>query len=90
MRGRSAVALTTPISALQRAHAMIEFDSNRLPRCTSVPYSQYGRRLIRLALLAPDLQKMILAGRQPVGLNLDQLMSPPLPADWVEQRKLFA
>ncbi|MBO9499831.1 MAG: recombinase family protein [Novosphingobium sp.] len=78
------------IGALQRAHAMIEFDSNRLPRCINVPHTQYGRRLIRLALLAPDLQKMILAGRQPVGLNLDQLMSPPLPADWTEQRKLFA
>ena len=78
------------INALRRAHAMVEFDSKSLPLCRAVPQTQYGRRLIRLAFLAPDLQKMILAGRQPAGLNLEQLMTPPLPVAWNEQRKRFA
>jgi hypothetical protein len=78
------------INALRRAHAMIEFDSKSLPICRAVPETQYSRRLVRLAFLAPDLQKMIISGRQPAGLNLEQLMTPPLPVDWGEQRKRFA
>lgn len=78
------------IKALRRAHDMLEFDTKSLPVCQTAPATQYARRLLQLAFLAPNLQKAIIAGRQPAGLNLDQLMSSPLPFDWDEQRKLFA
>lgn len=77
------------IGALQRAHAMIDLDSRYLPVCKKSPESQYGRRLIALALLAPDLQRAILDGTQPADLTLDHLMAKPLPCDWAAQRQLF-
>jgi len=77
------------IGALQRAHAMIELDARKLPLCRKSPETQYGRRLIGLAFLAPDLQQEILEGRQPADLTLDDLMAKPLPPDWKTQRALF-
>ncbi len=53
------------INALRRAHAMVEQDTSRLPICQTSPPTQYARRLIRLAFLAPDLQKKIMDGTQP-------------------------
>lgn len=78
------------ISALQRAHEMIELDARHLPVCQKAPETQYGRRLIRLAFLAPDLQRAIINGTQPADLTLEHLVSLPLPADWSAQRQLFA
>jgi hypothetical protein len=42
-------------------------------------------RLLRLTLLAPDIQEAILDGRQPKALQLNDLVL--LPDDWGEQRK---
>lgn len=42
-------------------------------------------RIIRLALLAPDIVESILEGKQPAFLTLKDLMRP-LPVGWVEQR----
>lgn len=78
------------IAALRRAHAMTELDSRRMPVLKTSPETQYARRLVRLAFLAPDIQKAIIAGMQPAGFTLDQFMAAPLPIDWNEQRKLFA
>ena len=39
-----------------------------------------------MAFLAPDIQAAILAGRQPLSLNLKRLLKEPLPADWSAQR----
>lgn len=77
------------IGALQRAHAMVELDARHLPVCRSSPASQYGRRLLALAFLAPDLQHAILEGAQPADLTLEHLLAKPLPAAWDAQRKLF-
>jgi site-specific DNA recombinase len=44
---------------------------------------------VRLAFLAPDLQRAILAGEQPSGLNLEQLIHNPIPVSWAEQAALF-
>ncbi len=77
------------IGALQRAHAMIDLDARHLPVCRKSPATQYGRRLLALAFLAPDLQRAILDGTQPADLTLDHLMAKPLPADWGAQRQLF-
>ena len=42
-------------------------------------------RVIRLALLAPDIVEAILAGRQPAHLTLRDLMGP-FPVEWDGQR----
>ena len=45
----------------------------------------YVSRILRLALLAPDLVEAILEGRTSQALMLETL-ERPLPASWVEQR----
>ena len=42
-------------------------------------------RLLRLTLLAPDIQEAILDGRQPKGLQLEELTCA-MPGEWGEQR----
>jgi hypothetical protein len=46
-------------------------------------------RILRLALLAPDIVEEILAGRPDQSLMLERL-ERPLPASWVEQRQRFS
>src|SRR5919106_1548661 len=48
----------------------------------------YVSRILRLALLAPDIVDAILAGRTDQGIMLEQL-ERPLPASWNEQRAAF-
>ena len=73
------------ISALRRAHGMVTRDAHG-PTLTTAPASQYARRLVGLALLAPDIQRAILAGRQPRHLTLATLMAQELPLCWADQR----
>ena len=44
----------------------------------------YVSRILRLALLAPDIVEAILAGRTDQGVMLERL-ERPLPASWEEQ-----
>ena len=74
------------IAALRKAHAMLVRDSTGLPLVTAAPASPYDRRILRLAFLAPDLQRDILAGRQPARFNLEAFMRTDLPLGWAEQR----
>jgi hypothetical protein len=46
----------------------------------------YVSRILRLALLAPDIVEAILAGRRHQDIMLEQL-ERPLPASWEEQRE---
>ena len=46
----------------------------------------YVSRILRLALLAPDMVEAILARRTDQSLMLEQL-ERPLPASWDEQRR---
>jgi hypothetical protein len=48
----------------------------------------YVSRILRLALMAPDIVEAILAGRADQALMLETL-ERPLPASWVEQRQRF-
>ena len=48
----------------------------------------YVSKVLRLTLLAPDIVEAILAGRQPQGLKLADLLEP-FPVAWVEQRERF-
>jgi hypothetical protein len=45
-------------------------------------------RILRLALLAPEIVDAILAGRTDQGMALEQL-ERPLPASWNEQHQLL-
>jgi hypothetical protein len=58
----------------------------RLARDALVPTLS---RILRLALLAPDIVEAILAGRTDQGMMLEQL-ERPLPASWSEQRDLLS
>ena len=49
----------------------------------------YVSRILRLALLAPDIVDAILAGRTDQGMMLEPL-ERPLPASWEEQRRLLS
>lgn len=48
----------------------------------------YACRLLRLTLLGPELVTSILDGRQPISLQLDDLLRP-LPSDWAAQHKML-
>jgi len=50
--------------------------------------SSYLARILRLALLAPDIIEAILDGRQPKGLALADCMEP-FPMEWDQQRERF-
>ena len=55
----------------------------------AAPASAYDRKLVRLAFLAPDLQRAILEGRQAPGLTLSRLLDEPISPDWDRQRRMF-
>lgn len=76
------------ISALRKAHAMLRTERG-LPVMDTAPDSPYDRNLLRLALLAPDIQRAILAGRQPLQLNLEKLKKTAIPLAWSQQRKVL-
>ena len=48
----------------------------------------YVSRLVRLALLAPDIVEAIMVGLQPAHLTMKDLMDP-FPAEWAKQRAYF-
>jgi site-specific DNA recombinase len=75
------------IKALRAAHAMIELTRSGAPIIEAMPGPRYQRRLLRLAFLSPDIQRAILAGRQPAGLRLEDLVRSEIPADWTEQQR---
>jgi len=77
------------IRALRSAHAMLDTDASGAPSLSASPATPYRRRLIRLAFLAPDLQRTILEGNQPTGLTLAAVMNTDLPSSWQEQRRVF-
>ena len=73
------------ISALRKAHRMVIWKRG-LPSLDTAPTSPYDRYILRLAFLAPDLQRDILAGRQPPTLTLEKLKTITIPIDWRAQR----
>jgi hypothetical protein len=82
----------TLIRALARAHRwkrLIEDGKYRsaseLAEAEGVTRS-FVNRLLRLTLLSPDIVETILDGRQPKGLQLEELTGTN-PSDWEEQRK---
>jgi hypothetical protein len=80
------------IRALARAHRwrrLLEEGKYRsaaeIAQTESITRS-FVNRLLRLTLLAPDIQEAILDGRQPKGMELEEL-TRPAPSAWEEQRR---
>jgi hypothetical protein len=48
----------------------------------------FVNQLLRLTLLAPDIQEAILDGRQPKGMTLEELIRT-MPIGWKEQREII-
>ena len=46
-------------------------------------------RLLRLALLSPDIIALLLTGKQPRTLTLEWLKRHPLPNDWQAQQEII-
>ncbi|MGE5564603.1 MAG: LysM peptidoglycan-binding domain-containing protein, partial [Parcubacteria group bacterium] len=95
--GRAAITMRQPdatlVSALQRGHALLK-QHHALPfqpvdawRRVSSPEDAYRRRLMSLALPAPDIQQAIVEGAQPAGLTLQRLITLELPLAWEDQRR---
>jgi len=74
------------IKALRSAHALVEQGRTGAPLITMVPAGRYERRLLRLAFLSPQIQRAILAGRQPAALKLADLVRNSMPANWEAQQ----
>jgi hypothetical protein len=47
----------------------------------------FVNRLLRITLLAPNIQEAILDGRQPKGMQLDEL-ARSMPSSWEKQEEL--
>ncbi len=82
----------TLIRALARAHRgkrLLEDGTYRsaqeIAEAEKVTRS-FVNRLLRLTLLAPDIQEAILDGRQSKGMQLEEL-TRAMPMGWEEQRK---
>lgn len=81
------------IRALQHGHRIAaamgwrSADATLADTRVAAPESAYHRKLCRLAFLAPDIQQRILAGRQPTGMNLENLMARDVPTSWRAQRQ---
>ncbi|MEL1251187.1 recombinase family protein [Aurantiacibacter gilvus] len=87
MRGTNRAAQPDPvlIAALRRAHAMLASERGQ-PVMRTAPASPYERMILRLAFLAPAIQRDILQGRQPAEFNLELFKKIGLPLAWSEQR----
>ncbi len=84
----------TMVKALARAfrwQAMLENGTyscaDEIAKAEKIDAS-FVSRVIRLALLAPDIVESILEGRQPASLTLRDLLRP-FPVEWNKQRALF-
>ncbi len=55
----------------------------------TAPTNEWTRKRIAIGLLAPDIQKALLTGTAPRGLDPELLLSQDIPLEWEEQRKLL-
>lgn len=86
---RTAAPDATLVAALRRAHAMVAKDQSGQPVLHAAPASPYDRRILRLAFLAPDIQRAIVKGTLPQRINLEYLVHSEIPLDWEAQRAMF-
>ncbi|NWH07134.1 MAG: hypothetical protein HXY22_00525 [Alphaproteobacteria bacterium] len=84
----------TMVKAIARAHRWKkQLDSGRYQTVQDLAEAErinpsYIARVLRLTLLAPDIVEAILDGRQPVWMQLDDLLVP-FPVEWEAQKLTF-
>jgi DNA invertase Pin-like site-specific DNA recombinase len=83
------------VKALARAHLWRDMIAagevttiDELARHVKVERKQV-RTMLRLAFLAPDIQRAALSGQLPPSLTLTSLLDMDLPASWADQRRLL-
>ena len=80
----------TMVKAIARAHRWKRLlESGRFASVTELAEAEkinqsYLCRVLRMTLLAPDIVEAILDGRQPAGLQLEDLLKP-IPLEWQRQ-----
>jgi hypothetical protein len=86
----------TLITAIARAHGWLDdLMSGKVRSLREIAlreklHERYVRRILELAFLAPDITEIILDGRQPADLMLQEIVPDgALPLDWANQRKLL-
>ena len=67
---------------LDRPHLSVKDLSNERTFCRT----RFGK-LLRIAMLAPDIVESCIEGTQPVSLTPKQLLNADLPIDWNDQRR---
>jgi DNA invertase Pin-like site-specific DNA recombinase len=77
------------IGGLRTAHRLVQTDRIGLPLAKKMPQSRYAVRLMRLAFLSPHIQQDIVAGRQPPGLRLEDLVRSSIPPCWKAQARFI-
>jgi DNA invertase Pin-like site-specific DNA recombinase len=55
----------------------------------TAPVNEWTRERIAVGLLAPDIQKALLTGTAPPGLDPEKLLSRDIPLDWEGQRRFL-
>ena len=75
------------VAALRKAHRCIRRERSGLPLVDEAPRTAYERKILRLAFLAPELQRDILTGRQPPAINLETFLGSEVPLAWSGQRE---
>ena len=81
--------------AVARAHRWQElFLSGRYSTITELANKvgldhSFVARVMRLALLAPDIVDAVMDGNEPDGLTFKKLTAKPVPHCWIAQRKLW-
>jgi hypothetical protein len=84
------------VGGLRSAHALLSASTGaplglvESAILDQAPPNPYERKLIRLAFLAPQIQRDILEGKQPPGLTLEQLIQGDIPAAWERQIERLA
>lgn len=87
--------ISAPGHALARAHRWKRLLENGMCRSAQEIAEAEGitrsfvNRLLRLTLLAPDIQEAILDGRQPKGMQLEEI-TRQMPCEWEEKREAVA
>jgi hypothetical protein len=82
----------TLIRALARAHRWKRLlDEGRYRSAGDLAEAEgvtrsFVNRLLRLTLLAPDIQEAIIDGHQPKGMQLEELMGT-MPTEWTRQQR---
>ncbi|MEP1422574.1 MAG: recombinase family protein [Erythrobacter sp.] len=75
----------TLVASLRKAHQMLKMQKG-LPLVKRAPASLHESKILRMAFLAPDIQRDIMKGLQPPSLNLQRLKQVHVPLCWDEQR----